>query len=123
MKSARKKDFRRLRRKRRVRKRIVGTSDRPRLTVFRSMKNIYAQIVNDDEGRTIVAASTMDKALRQKLRGACGNRSAAREVGAEIAAKAGQAGIRQVVFDRNGYVFHGRVRELAEAARKGGLEF
>jgi large subunit ribosomal protein L18 len=123
MKPAQKKDFRRLRRKRRVRKHIVGTADRPRLTVFRSTNNIYAQIVDDDQGMTLVAASTMEKDLRARLGGARGNKSAAREVGTALASKAGQAGIKQVVFDRNGYAFHGRIKELAEAARKGGLEF
>jgi large subunit ribosomal protein L18 len=123
MKPAQKKDFRRLRRKRRVRRNVVGTSDRPRLTVFRSTNNIYAQIVDDGQGRTLVAASTMEKDLRARLGDARGNKSAAREVGTALAAKAGQAGIRQVVFDRNGYAFHGRIKELAEAARKGGLEF
>jgi len=123
MKPAQRKTFRRLRRKRRVRKRIVGTSDRPRLTVFRSHKNIYAQIIDDDNGKTLVAASTAEKPLREKLGVSSGNKGAAQEVGAVLAAKAGQAGIKTVVFDRNGYPFHGRVKALAEAARKGGLEF
>ena len=123
MKPARRKTFRRLRRKRRVRKRVTGTGERPRLTVSRSHKNIYAQIIDDTAGRTIVAASTMEKPLRKKLGDNSGNKGAAQEVGAVLAAKAGKAGIRKVVFDRNGYPFHGRVKALAEAARKGGLEF
>ena len=115
--------MRRLRRKRRSRRRITGTTDRPRLTVFRSHKQIYAQIVNDAEGRTLVAASSMEGPLSKELSGVGGNKSAAQTVGSALAAKAVQAGIKKVVFDRNGYLFHGRVRELADAARKGGLEF
>jgi len=123
MKPILKKLLRRKRRKARVRKKILGTPDRPRLTVFRSHKNIYAQIIDDTQGRTLVAASSLDKPLREKLGGAGGNRAAAQIVGTAVAAKAVQAGIKRVVFDRNGYPYHGRVRELAEAARKGGLEF
>jgi large subunit ribosomal protein L18 len=115
--------LRRQRRKRRVRKVVTGTPERPRLTVFRSHKNIYAQIIDDIAGRTLVSASSMERALREHLGGVRGNRAAAQAVGASLAAKAVEAGIRKVVFDRNGYAFHGRVRELAEAARKGGLEF
>ena len=122
MKASTRKDIRRLRRKRHVRKRVTGTPDRPRLTVSRSHKNIYAQIVDDTVGRTLVAASTREKPLRERLT-AGGNRAAAVVVGSALAAKAVEAGIRKVVFDRNGYPFHGRVKELAEAARKGGLEF
>lgn len=122
MNESERKKVRRLRRKRRVRKRVTGTPDRPRLTVFRSLKHIYAQIVDDTAGRTLVAASSRDKAVRQGLpRG--GNRAAAAAVGAALAQKAAAAGVRKVVFDRNGYPFHGRVKELAEAARKGGLDF
>lgn len=115
--------MRRLRRKRRVRKKVNGTAERPRLSVFRSHKNIYAQIIDDRAGKTLVAASTAEKPLCQKLGDGGGNKAAAQEVGADLATKAGKVGIRKVVFDRNGYAFHGRVRELAEAARKGGLEF
>ncbi len=113
---------RRQRRRRRVRRRVTGTADRPRLTVFRSYRNIYAQIIDDTVGRTLVSASTRDRGLRD---GAAygGNRSAASAVGKTLAERAVEAGIRRVVFDRNGYAYHGRVRELAEAARKGGLEF
>ena len=123
MKPAVRKVFRRQRRKRRVRKRITGTQDRPRLTVFRSHKNIYAQIIDDTKGQTLVAASTLEKTLGEKLSGAGGNKQAAAAVGSAVAAKAIEAGIKTVVFDRNGYVYHGRVRELAEAARKAGLVF
>jgi len=123
MKPTVRKTLRRQRRKRRVRKRVTGTAERPRLTVFRSHKNIYAQIIDDRLGRTLVAASTLDKQLRQKVGEDAGSKAGAQVVGEALAAKAGQAGIKKVVFDRNGYPFHGRVRELADAARKGGLEF
>jgi len=113
---------RRQRRKRRVRRRVAGTSDRPRLTVFRSHKNIYAQIIDDTVGRTLVSASSRDKGFRGDVAYG-GNAGAATAVGEALAEKAVAAGIKRVVFDRNGYAYHGRVRELAEAARKGGLEF
>ena len=110
------------RRKRHVRKRVAGTTERPRLTVTRSNKNIHAQIVDDTAGRTLVAASSLERSLRTRL-AAGGNCSAAAAVGEALASKATEAGIRAVVFDRNGYPYHGRVQALAEAARKGGLEF
>jgi large subunit ribosomal protein L18 len=113
----------RQRRIRRVRKTVSGTPQRPRLSVFRSSKNIYAQIIDDACGRTLVAASSMEKPLRGQLGTGRGNKAAAQAVGVALAAKALQAGIRKVVFDRRGFPFHGRLRELAEAARKGGLEF
>ena len=114
---------RRLRRKSHVRKRVTGTPERPRLTVFRSNKNIYAQIIDDMAGRTLVSASTMEKPVRAQAPGAANNKAAAALVGAALAAKAVEAGIKKVVFDRNGYAYHGRIQELADAARKGGLEF
>lgn len=117
-----KKMVQRLRRKRHVRKRVNGTSDRPRLTVFRSHKNIYAQIVDDLAGRTLVAASSQEKPLREQLKTG-GDKAAAVAVGQALAVKAVQAGIKKVVFDRNGFPYHGRIRELADAARKAGLEF
>ena len=123
MKPIQEKLLRRQRRRRRMRKRISGTPQRPRLTVFRSHKNIYAQIVDDTAGQTLVAVSSMEKPLRAKLPAGGGNKSAAQVVGAALALKAVEAGIKKVVFDRNGFAYHGRVRELAEAARKGGLEF
>ena len=113
---------RRRRRKRHIRRSVIGSADRPRLTVFRSHKNISAQIIDDGVGRTLASASTRDKSLRDNVSYG-GNRAAASAVGAALAERAVQAGIKQVVFDRNGYAFHGRVKELAEAARKGGLEF
>jgi len=122
MKAIKKKQFRRLRRKRRVRSRVSGTADRPRLSVFRANKNIYAQIVDDTAGATLVSASSRDKALGEQV-GYGGNRAAAQKVGQALAARAVDAGIKCVVFDRNGYQYHGRVKELADAARAGGLEF
>lgn len=123
MKPIVKKTRQRQRRKRRVRKRVLGTPGRPRLTVFRSHKNIHAQIVDDTAGRTLVAASSQERPLREQLDGYGGNQSAAEAVGTSLAAKAVEAGIKKVVFDRNGYAYHGRVRRLADAARQGGLEF
>ena len=111
------KELRRIKIKRRVRKNIAGTAERPRLTVFRSNKQIYAQVVNDLTGNTLVAASSLgiqDKITKKEQAG---------KVGELIAQKAKDAGIETVVFDRNGYLYHGRVRELADAARKGGLKF
>ena len=109
----------RLKRHRRVRGKIQGTNERPRLNVFRSTNNIYAQLNDDIKGVTLVSASTLDK----DLNGYGGNKEAARKVGKLIAERAAQKGIREVVFDRGGYIFHGRVKELAEGAREGGLKF
>jgi large subunit ribosomal protein L18 len=111
------------RRRRRVRKSLKQNSaGRPRLTVHRTSKNIYAQIIDDQAGRTVAAASTLDKELRSKLkRGA--DKGAATEVGKLIADRAKKAGVKDVVFDRGGFMFHGRVKALAEAAREGGLSF
>ncbi len=112
----------RLRKHVRVRKKIEGTPEQPRLNVFRSLKHIYAQIIDDSAGITLVAASTQDEALKGKVE-LGGNKNAAREVGKLIAQKAADKGIKQVVFDRGGYLYHGRVKELAEGAREAGLEF
>ena len=112
----------RKRRHRRVRKKITGTMERPRLNVFRSNRHIYAQIINDLSGNTMVAASSLDPALRQEL-GKGSNIEAARKVGALLARRALEAGIEKVVFDRGGYLYHGRVKALAEAARESGLQF
>lgn len=112
----------RLRKHTRVRKKVKGTPERPRLNVFRSLTNIYAQIIDDTKGNTLVSASTLDEALKGKLKNG-GNKEAAKEVGKLIAQKALDKGIKQVVFDRGGYIYHGRVKELAEAAREAGLEF
>ena len=122
MKAMAKKRFQLQRRKRRVRGTITGTPDRPRLSVFRSHQNIYAQIIDDVRGATLASASSRDKALAGEL-GYGGNKGAAAKVGAVLAARAVGAGITKVVFDRNGYQYHGRIKELADAARKGGLSF
>ena len=103
----------------RVRKKISGTAECPRLCVYRSNTNLYAQIIDDVAGVTIVSASTLDKAIKTKH----ANKEAAKEVGTLIAKKAIEKNIKTVVFDRGGYIYHGVVKELAEAARKAGLEF
>ena len=112
----------RKRRHLRVRRRVFGTPERPRLSVYRSLKHMYAQIINDVEGHTLVHASTLDPELRSKLK-QTGNVEAAREVGRLLAARAKEAGITKVVFDRGGNLYHGRVAALAEGAREGGLDF
>ncbi len=112
----------RLRKHDRVRKKISGTAERPRLCVFRSLKNIYVQVIDDTAGTTLTSASTLDEALKGKLE-ASGNKDAAKEVGRLIAQKALEKGIKQVVFDRGGYLYHGRVKEVAEGAREAGLDF
>ena len=106
----------------RVRKKIRGSGDRPRLNVFRSASHIYAQVIDDDQGRTLASASTVDKEIREQNRNG-GNLAAARVVGSRIAERASRLGIKRVVYDRGGYLFHGRVKALADAAREGGLEF
>ncbi|MBL6829836.1 MAG: 50S ribosomal protein L18 [Pirellulales bacterium] len=112
----------RTRRRFRVRKRLSGTADRPRLTVFRSHKHIYAQVVDDVTGRTLASASTADKTLREQV-GFGGNRTAAEAIGKAVAERAQAAGVKQVCFDRGSFRYHGRVAALAEAARSAGLEF
>ena len=109
----------RLHRHTRVRGKISGTGACPRLDVFRSAKNIYAQIIDDEKGVTLAAASSLDK----ELAGNGGNKEGARKVGEMIARRAAEKGIQTVVFDRGGYIYHGRVKELAEGAREGGLKF
>ena len=106
----------------RVRKHISGTPERPRLNVFRSLSNIYAQVIDDTTGNTLVSASSLDSAIKDKIANG-GNIEAAKEVGKLVAEKALAAGITTVVFDRGGYLYHGRVAELAAGAREGGLEF
>ncbi len=112
----------RQRRHRRVRKRLAGRPDSPRLNVFRSLHHIYAQVINDEEGRTLVSASTLDKDVRQEI-GDLSPTEQAKRVGLEVARRAKAQGIETVVFDRGGYKYHGRVKALAEGARKGGLQF
>jgi len=110
------------RRRLRVRKKVFGTPERPRLNVFRSLCHMYAQIIDDTRGVTLVAASTLSPELKGTL-ARTGNVEAARAVGELLAKKALEKGIRRVVFDRAGYLYHGRVKALAEGARAGGLEF
>jgi large subunit ribosomal protein L18 len=118
--SAQKQREARQRRHRRVRKKVRGTAERPRLAVFRSNKHITAQVIDDITGRTIAAASTNEADLRG---GATGNAEAAKKVGALVAERAKAAGIDKVVFDRGGFIYHGRVAAVADAAREAGLEF
>ena len=110
---------RRKRRHKRVRGKISGTPDRPRLNVFRSEKHIYAQVIDDTKGHTLCSASSVEK----EFEGRGSNKEAARVVGKMVAERAVAKGINTVVFDRGGYIYHGRVKELAEAAREGGLKF
>lgn len=112
----------RKRRHRRVRKKVHGTPERPRLNVFRSLNHIYAQIIDDEAGVTLVAASTIDRELRPKMKGLTKTEQA-RLVGLTVAQRAVAQGITQVVFDRGGYKYIGRVKALADGAREGGLEF
>lgn len=113
---------RRLRRKFRVRNVLRGSSERPRLSVCRSNKHVYCQVIDDESGRTLASASTRDKSLREKIKNG-GNRDAAKIIGSAIAERALAAGIQQVKFDRGRYRYHGRVAVLADAAREGGLKF
>ncbi len=106
----------------RIRRKIAGNSQRPRLCVYRSLNHIYAQIVDDTQGTTLVAASTVEKAVREGLKGS-GNIQAAKAVGKTVADRAKAKGIEAVVFDRGGYLYHGRIKALAEAARESGLKF
>jgi len=106
----------------RVRQRVVGTPGRPRLCVYRSLEHIYAQVIDDQSGRTLVSASSLDKATRAALKGG-GNVAAAKIVGKTLAERSLAVGIQQVVFDRGGYRYHGRVQALANAAREAGLKF
>jgi large subunit ribosomal protein L18 len=115
--SQRKKVHRRLRRK------LTGSSARPRLSVYRSLNHIYVQLIDDVDGRTVASASTLDEEGKKNASGHKGNLSAAKTVGKLIAERALAKGIEQVVFDRSGYIYHGRIRALAEAAREAGLKF
>jgi len=110
------------RRHRRVRKSVFGTPERPRLNVYRSLRHIYAQVVDDTQGVTLVSASTLDPEVRPAVEGATKSEQA-RVVGQKVAERATAIGVTQVVFDRGGYKYHGRVKALAEASRKAGLEF
>lgn len=113
----------RQRRKKRVRRRLQGTSERPRLSVFRSAKHIYAQVIDDTTARTLLAVSSLSKEVKPQLQGKGGNKEGAAIIGGSIAKRALEQGIKKVVFDRSGFLYHGRVKALAEAARQNGLEF
>jgi len=112
----------RKRRHARVRKQLEGTSERPRLNVYRTLNHIYVQLIDDSQGRTLLAVSSLDPSLRKSLAGKTKTEQAA-EVGKSLAERATEAGISQVVFDRGGYKYHGRVKKLADASREGGLQF
>jgi large subunit ribosomal protein L18 len=119
------KEDRRERIKYRIRKRVVGTPERPRLTVFRSLAHLYVQVIDDRTGRTIVSASTVEPSVKSTFaktaRG--GNRAGAEAIGRTIAERLKERGITRVVFDRNGFLYHGRIKAVADAARQAGLEF
>ncbi len=110
-------------RKMRVRKKVRGTSEKPRLSVFRSSKHIYAQVIDDGAAKTLVSASSLKPDIGKKLQNQGGNKKGAALIGEFIAKSAQEKGIKRVVFDRNGFLYHGRVKVLAEAAREHGLEF
>jgi len=113
----------RLKRKIRIRKKVFGTPDRPRLTVYRSLKHIYAQLVDDVAGRTLVAASSLSKDVQEAKKEIKGKIAVGKIVGVTLAKKALEKKIQKVVFDRNGYLYHGRVKAVADGAREGGLSF
>ena len=112
----------RLNRKRRIRRKIFGTSEVPRLTVFRSLTHMYAQIINDTEGVTLIASSTVEKEVKKRIK-KTGNCDTAKIIGEDIGEKALQKGIKKVVFDRNGFIYNGRIKALAVGAREKGLQF
>jgi large subunit ribosomal protein L18 len=113
----------RQRRKKKVRKKIRGTPERPRLMVFRSSKHIYAQIIDDTIARTLVDASSLSKEIKPRILGKGGNKEGASIVGESIAKRSLEKGIKRVIFDRNGFLYHGRIKTLADTAREHGLEF
>ena len=117
------KQERRQRAHRRVRARLRGTAERPRLAVFKSDRHLYAQLIDDDAGHTLAQASTLDTEVSNRLDGATGNVAAAKVVGTVVAERAKQKGIGRVVFDRGGYIYHGKVKAIADAAREHGLQF
>lgn len=119
---ARKKELRR-RRHLRIRRKVAGTPERPRLSVYRSQKHIQAQLIDDTSGRSLVGAADYSGAIREKVSGAATKLDRSKEVGRYLAEKAKEAGITHVVFDRGGYLYHGRVKALAEGAREAGLKF
>lgn len=113
----------RLRSKTKIRKKISGTPDKPRLTVYRSLNNIYAQIINDVDGKTLVAASSLSKEVSDEIKNSKGKINKSKLVGTLLAKKALEQNINTVIFDRNGYRYHGRVQAIADGAREGGLKF
>ena len=124
MKTAEIRRFRRKRAHQRLRRRIAGTADKPRLAVYKSLRYLYAQVIDDDAGVTLVQATSREAEVTGRLEGAgTGNKTAARLVGELVAERAKEKGIETVVYDRGGYVFHGRIREIAEGARSKGLRF
>lgn len=115
-----------LRRKRshlRLRKRLRGTAERPRLTVRKSLRYVYAQLIDDDAGKTLAQANSREGVVQEGLEASAGSREAARKVGQLLADRAKEQGVEQVVFDRGGFIFHGKIREIAEGAREKGLSF
>jgi large subunit ribosomal protein L18 len=114
---------RRMEIKHRVRLKIHGTTERPRLTVYRSLHHLYAQLVDDSLGKTLVATSTLSKDLREELKGVKARKEIAKRVGMEVAKRAVAQNVKRVVFDRNGYLYHGIVKALADGAREAGLQF
>jgi large subunit ribosomal protein L18 len=117
------KRIRQKRTRQRIRKRVVGTSERPRLSVHKSLRYIYAQVIDDQAGRTLAHASSLEGEVRGAIEGGAATKAAAKAVGAKIAERAKAQGVGQVVFDRGGYIYHGLVKELADGAREGGLQF
>lgn len=117
------KRFRRRRSHQRIRNRVRGTAERPRLAVFKSARHIYAQVIDDRAGRTLAQASTLDADVAGQVKGHTGNVEAAKVVGATLAARAKEKGVGQVVFDRGGFIYHGKIKAVAEAAREHGLDF
>jgi large subunit ribosomal protein L18 len=107
----------------RIRRRVEGTQERPRLAVFRSLNHIYAQVIDDQQGHTLAAAASTEKVFQEAVRGKGGNVEGAKLIGKAVAERAKDKGITRVVFDRGGYLYHGRVKALADAARQAGLEF
>ncbi|MFW6034970.1 MAG: 50S ribosomal protein L18 [Halothermotrichaceae bacterium] len=116
------KNTRRKKRHLRIRNKVIGTPEKPRVNVYRSLSNIYVQIIDDLAGHTLVSASSLDPALRDSIENGS-NKDSARQVGALAAERAQEKGIKEVVFDRSGYKYHGRIKELAEALRENGLNF
>ena len=112
-----------MRTRRRIRGRVAGTTERPRLSVRKSLRYIYAQVINDQTGETLVAASSLEADIRKELDGKSANKAAAKLVGEKLAERAKEKGVESVVFDRGANVYHGKIKELAEGARSGGLQF